>query len=54
MWARELAERNGVVVPNQAAEHYYLVTELIDGMSADALVFEDPASYGYYREEAAA
>ena len=34
MWARELAERNGVVVPNQAAEHYYLVTEPIDGMSA--------------------
>jgi 4-methylaminobutanoate oxidase (formaldehyde-forming) len=51
MWARELAERNGVVVPNQAAEHYYLVTEPIDGMSADAPVFEDPASYGYYREE---
>lgn len=51
MWARELAQRNGVVVPNQAAEHYYLVTEPIDGMSPDAPVFEDPASYGYYREE---
>ena len=51
MWARELAERNGVVVPNQAAEHYYLITEPIDGMSPDAPVFEDPASYGYYREE---
>ncbi|KRE61292.1 FAD-dependent oxidoreductase [Nostocoides sp. Soil756] len=51
MWARELAGRNGVVVPNQAAEHYYLVTEPIDGMSPDAPVFEDPAAYGYYREE---
>ncbi len=51
MWARELAGRNGVVVPNQAAEHYYLVTEPIDGMSPDAPVFEDPSSYGYYREE---
>ncbi len=51
MWARELAERNGVVVPNQAAEHYYLVTEPIAGMSPDAPVFEDPAAYGYYREE---
>ncbi len=51
MWARELAAANGVVVPNQAAEHYYLVTEPIDGMSPDAPVFEDPASYGYYREE---
>ena len=51
MWARELAGRNGVVVPNQAAEHYYLVTEPIEGMSPDAPVFEDPSSYGYYREE---
>ena len=51
MWARELAQRNGVVVPNQAAEHYYLITEPIAGMSPDAPVFEDPAAYGYYREE---
>ncbi len=51
MWARELAGRNAVVVPNQAAEHYYLVTEPIDGMSPDAPVFEDPSCHGYYREE---
>ena len=51
MWARELGGRNGVVIPNQAAEHYYLITETIDGMSPDAPVFEDPSSYGYYREE---
>src|SRR6187431_3014827 len=24
MWARELGARNGLVIPNQAAEHYYL------------------------------
>ncbi|MGL5928338.1 MAG: FAD-dependent oxidoreductase, partial [Dermatophilaceae bacterium] len=51
MWARELAGRNGVVVPNQAAEHYYLLTEPIEGMTPDLPVLEDPASYGYYREE---
>ncbi len=51
MWARELGERNGVVIPNQAAEHYYLITDDIDGMSPDAPIFEDPSSYGYYREE---
>ena len=51
MWARELAGRSGVVVPNQAAEHYYLVTEPIPGISPDAPIFEDPSSYGYYREE---
>src|SRR5437868_3509971 len=29
MWARQLGERHGVVIPNQAAEHYYLITEAI-------------------------
>ncbi len=51
MWARELAARSGVVVPNTAAEHYYLITDTIDGLTADTPIFEDPASYGYYREE---
>ena len=44
-------ERNGLVIPNQAAEHYYLITDTIDGLDPDAPVFEDPSSYGYYREE---
>ncbi|ADU46951.1 FAD dependent oxidoreductase [Intrasporangium calvum DSM 43043] len=51
MWARELGERNGVVIPNQAAEHYYLITDTIEGLDPNAPVFEDPSSYGYYREE---
>jgi glycine cleavage system aminomethyltransferase T/glycine/D-amino acid oxidase-like deaminating enzyme len=51
MWARELGAQNGLVIPNQAAEHYYLITDTIEGLDADAPVFEDPASYGYYREE---
>jgi 4-methylaminobutanoate oxidase (formaldehyde-forming) len=51
MWARELGARNGVIIPNQAAEHYYMITEKIDGVSSDAPIFEDPSSYGYYREE---
>lgn len=51
MWARELGARSGLVVPNQAAEHYYLITDTIDGLDPDAPVFEDPAAYGYYREE---
>jgi len=51
MWARELGERNGLVIPNQAAEHYYLITDTIEGLGQDTPVFEDPSSYGYYREE---
>jgi 4-methylaminobutanoate oxidase (formaldehyde-forming) len=51
MWARELGGRNGLVIPNQAAEHYYLITDTIEGINPDAPIFEDPSSYGYYREE---
>jgi 4-methylaminobutanoate oxidase (formaldehyde-forming) len=51
MWARELGERSGVVIPNQAAEHYYLITDTIEGIDPNGPIFEDPASYGYYREE---
>ena len=39
MWARQLGERNGVVIPNQAAEHYYLITDTIDGLTPDHPVF---------------
>lgn len=52
MWARQLGEQNGVNVPLQAAEHYYLITGPLAGISREAPVLEDPASYGYYREEA--
>src|SRR5215470_13148630 len=51
MWARELGELAGVTIPLQAAEHYYLLTEPIDEVSGDWPVLEDPANYGYYREE---
>ena len=51
MWARQLGERNGVTIPLQAAEHYYLITEHIDGLDPSWPVIEDPANYGYYREE---
>ena len=51
MWARQLGEKAGVTIPLQAAEHYYLVTEQIDGVSGAWPVLEDPASFGYFREE---
>ena len=51
MWARELAVKSGVVVPNQAAEHYYLITDTIEGIDPNGPIFEDPAAHGYYREE---
>jgi len=51
MWARQLGERSGVSIPLQAAEHYYLITEPIAGLSPTFPVIEDPASFGYFREE---
>ena len=50
MWARQFGALAGVNVPNQAAEHYYLITAPIPGLPKMP-VLEDPASYGYYREE---
>ena len=51
MWARQLGERAGVTIPLQAAEHYYLITEPIASVSAGFPILEDPASFGYFREE---
>ncbi len=51
MWARQIGADAGVNIPLQAAEHYYLITEQIEGISNTWPVIEDPASFGYYREE---
>ncbi|MBI4883304.1 MAG: GcvT family protein [Actinobacteria bacterium] len=51
MWARQLGARSGVSIPLQAAEHYYLITEQMDGLDPGWPVIEDPANFGYYREE---
>jgi 4-methylaminobutanoate oxidase (formaldehyde-forming) len=51
MWARQLGALAGVNIPNQSAEHYYLITDRIPGLSPEWPVIEDPASYGYFREE---
>ena len=51
MWARQLGARAGVNIPLQAAEHYYLITDKIAGISSDWPVLEDPGSFGYFREE---
>jgi heterotetrameric sarcosine oxidase gamma subunit len=51
MWARQLGEAAGVNIPLQAAEHYYLITEEFEGISKSFPVLEDPANFGYFREE---
>jgi 4-methylaminobutanoate oxidase (formaldehyde-forming) len=51
MWARQLGERSGVHIPNQAAEHYYLITDEIAGVPKNLPILEDPSAHAYYREE---
>lgn len=51
MWARQFGEMAGVSLPLQAAEHYYLITDDMEGMHRDLPILEDPDSYAYYREE---
>ncbi|MCT8329329.1 GcvT family protein [Albidovulum sediminis] len=51
MWSRQLGAKAGINLPLQAAEHYYLITEKIEGLSRDLPVLEDPKTYTYYREE---
>ncbi len=51
MWARQLGARNGVSIPLQATEHYYLLTDTVPGMDRDLAVIEDPDGYGYFRPE---
>ena len=51
MWARELGARNNVNIPLQAAEHYYLITEAIEGVHAELPILRDPDNRAYFREE---
>ena len=51
IWARELGKMAGVNVPLHASEHYYLITEPIEGTHPDLPIVEDPELYLYLREE---
>ena len=51
MWARQFGALAGVNIPLQAAEHYYLVTEPIEGLPPGMPVLEDPSRHTYIREE---
>jgi glycine cleavage system aminomethyltransferase T/glycine/D-amino acid oxidase-like deaminating enzyme len=50
-WARELGAHSGVSVPLYSAEHFYIVTKRIDGVTPDLPVIRDPDGYIYFKEE---
>ncbi len=51
MWTRQLASTAGVNVPLQACEHFYIVTEPIDGVKVGLPTLRDPGNYTYFKEE---
>ena len=52
MWAREFAARYGVSLPLQAAEHFYAVTENIEGLQRSMPFIRVPDESTYYKEDA--
>lgn len=51
MWGRELAAQSGVNLPLHACEHFYIVTEAIEGLPR-LPVLRVPDECAYYKEDA--
>ena len=50
-WANSVGAMAGVNVPIYSAEHFYVVTEQIDGVHRNLPVLRDPDGYTYFKEE---
>lgn len=50
-WARQFGRLAGVSVPLYSAEHFYIVTDRIDGVHPMLPVMRDPDGFIYYKEE---
>jgi len=50
-WAKQVGAMGGVTVPLHSAEHFYVVTEQIDGVHRDYPILRDPDGYTYVKEE---
>ena len=51
MWGRDLANASGVTLPLHACEHFYLLTEPVEGLSR-LPVLRVPDECAYYKEDA--
>lgn len=52
IWAREFAHRHGVKLPVQANQHFYVVTDPVDGLTPDLPVLRVYDEGAYYKEDA--
>lgn len=50
-WAKAVGRLCGVTVPLHSAEHYYIVTDRIEGVHPDLPVMRDPDGFIYFKEE---
>ncbi|MGI8664845.1 MAG: GcvT family protein [Jatrophihabitans sp.] len=50
-WAKAVGLLAGVNVPLHSAEHFYVVTEQLDGVSRDLPILRDPDGYTYFKQE---
>jgi glycine cleavage system aminomethyltransferase T/glycine/D-amino acid oxidase-like deaminating enzyme len=50
-WAKQVGDMCGVTVPLHSAEHFYVVTDQIDGVHPDLPILRDPDGYTYFKEE---
>jgi glycine cleavage system aminomethyltransferase T/glycine/D-amino acid oxidase-like deaminating enzyme len=50
-WAKALGDLAGVTVPLHSAEHFYVVTEHVDGTHPDLPIMRDPDGWTYFKEE---
>ncbi len=50
-WAKAVGLLCGVDVPLHSAEHFYVVTEAIDGVHPNLPILRDPDGYTYVKEE---
>ena len=50
-WAKAVGALAGVTVPLHSAEHFYVVTEQIEGVHRDLPILRDPDGYTYVKEE---
>jgi heterotetrameric sarcosine oxidase gamma subunit len=50
-WAKQVGALAGVTVPLHSAEHFYVVTDQVDGVHRDLPVLRDPDGYTYFKEE---
>ncbi|HET7388803.1 MAG TPA: FAD-dependent oxidoreductase [Nocardioidaceae bacterium] len=50
-WAKQVAATVGVTVPLHSAEHFYVVTDRMEGIHPDLPILRDPDGYTYFKEE---